>query len=75
MNIMPCSPLKVNRSFRGTSLPPSSTLVSCLAYSSTIKMEATYSSEKSVDFQQTTPHYIQQDRICIYFVLHCGEPG
>jgi hypothetical protein len=28
-------------------------LVSCLAYSRTLKMEATFSSEKSVDFQRT----------------------
>jgi hypothetical protein len=33
-------------------------LVSCLAYSSTLKTEATCSSEMSVDFQQVTPHYI-----------------
>jgi hypothetical protein len=32
----------------------SSTLVSCLAYSSSLKMEVTCSSEMSVDFQQTT---------------------
>jgi hypothetical protein len=37
------------------------TLVSCLAYSSTMKMEATCSSEKSVGFQQTTERYIPQD--------------
>jgi hypothetical protein len=33
------------------SLQPVSTLVSCLAYSSTLKIEATCSSETSVDFQ------------------------
>jgi hypothetical protein len=37
-------------------------LVSCLAYSSTLKMEATCSSETSVDFQQATLHYIPEDR-------------
>jgi hypothetical protein len=45
---------KVNR--------PAFTLISCMAYSSTLKMEAEYSSEKSVDFQRTTPSYIPEDR-------------
>jgi hypothetical protein len=35
-------------------LPPAFTLVSCLAYSSTTKMEATCSFEMSADFQRTT---------------------
>jgi hypothetical protein len=46
------SPLKVNR--EELCLPPASTLVSCSAYSSILKMEAIYSSETSVDFQRTT---------------------
>jgi hypothetical protein len=33
-----------------------------LAYSSTLKMEATCSSEMSVDFQWATQHYIPEDR-------------
>jgi hypothetical protein len=33
---------------------------SCWAYFSTLKMEATSSSETSVDFQQTTRHYITE---------------
>jgi hypothetical protein len=37
-------------------------LVSCLAYSSTLKIEAKSSSETSVDFQLTTLHYIPEDR-------------
>jgi hypothetical protein len=37
-------------------------LVSCLAYSSTLKMEATYTSETSVYFQRTTWRYIAEDR-------------
>jgi hypothetical protein len=37
-------------------------LVSCLAYSSTMKMEATYSSETSVDFQRTKRRYIPEDK-------------
>jgi hypothetical protein len=32
-----------------------------LAYSSTLKMEATYSPEKSVDFQRNTRRYIPED--------------
>jgi hypothetical protein len=36
-------------------------LVSCLAYFLTLKMEATGSSKTSVDFQQTTEHYIPED--------------
>jgi hypothetical protein len=37
--------------------------VSCLAYSSTLKMEETCSSETLVDFKQTTRRYIAEDRI------------
>jgi hypothetical protein len=64
-NITPCSPLKVNRRFRGTCLclPPSFTLISCLAYSSTLKKEATCTSETSADFQWTALRYIPEDRI------------
>jgi hypothetical protein len=42
-------------------LPHALTLVSCAAYSSTLKMEAICSSETS-DFQQTTRLYIPEDR-------------
>jgi hypothetical protein len=38
-------------------------LVSCLACSSTLKMEVTCFSEMSVDFQRTTRRYIPEDRI------------
>jgi hypothetical protein len=38
------------------------TLVSCLTYSSNMKMEATYSSVMSVDFQRTARHCIPQER-------------
>jgi hypothetical protein len=63
--IMPCSPLKVNRRFRGTCHfqlqdrriskarnhhEAGSKHSSCLAYSSTMKMEPICSSESSVDF-------------------------
>jgi hypothetical protein len=37
-------------------------LVSCLAYSSILKMEAIRSSETSIDFHRTTRHYIREDR-------------
>jgi hypothetical protein len=37
-------------------------LISCLAYSSTMKMEATCLSETSLDFQRTTRSYIPEDR-------------
>jgi hypothetical protein len=42
-------------------LPPDFTLVSCSAYFSTLKMGAICSSEMSVDTQQTTQRYIQED--------------
>jgi hypothetical protein len=53
-DITPCTPLKVNR--------PAFTLVSCMAYSSNLKMEAEYSSEESVDFQGTTRCYIPDSK-------------
>jgi hypothetical protein len=42
-------------------LSPAFTLVSCLAYSSTLKMEAVCFSKTVVDFQRTTWHYIPED--------------
>jgi hypothetical protein len=51
-------------------------LVSCLAYSQTLKMEATYSSEELIDsseeliaFQQTTPRYISEDRTLLFYLF------
>jgi hypothetical protein len=41
-----------------------------LAYSSTLKMEATCSCETSVDFQRTTLRYIPEDRT---LYNHCCE--
>jgi hypothetical protein len=35
----------------------------CLVYFSALKMEATYSSEPSVDFQRTARHYTSENRI------------
>jgi hypothetical protein len=37
-------------------------LVSSLAYTLTLKMEAMFSSKTSVDFQRTIRHYIPKDR-------------
>jgi hypothetical protein len=42
-------------------LPPAFTLVSCFSYSSTLKVEAIYSSETSADFQRSTQRYIPED--------------
>jgi hypothetical protein len=42
-------------------MPPAFTLGSCSAYSSTLKMETTCSSETSVDFKQTIRRYIPED--------------
>jgi hypothetical protein len=65
VGITPCSPLKVNRRFGRTcrlylqgrinkTRKPERNQVASRAYSSTLKMEATCSSETSVDFQRTT---------------------
>jgi hypothetical protein len=43
-------------------------LVSCMSYSSTLKMKATCYSETSVDCQWTTEHYIPEERT---FYNHC----
>jgi hypothetical protein len=43
-------------------LPACFILVSCLAYLPALKTEATYSSEMSPDFHQTTQHYIPDDK-------------
>jgi hypothetical protein len=64
-DITACNPLSGNRRFGGTCrfhlcLPSAFTLVSCSAYSSTLKMEAIWSSETSVDFQRTTQRYIPE---------------
>jgi hypothetical protein len=63
-DITPCSPMKVGRSFGRClkMLAARFTMDSCLAYSSTLKMEATCSSEMSVAFQRTTRRYIPEDR-------------
>jgi hypothetical protein len=63
---MPCSPLEVN----GLYLLPAFLLVSFFAYSSTLQMEATCSSELSVDVQRTTQCYIPEHRT---LHNHCRE--
>jgi hypothetical protein len=73
-DIMPCSPLKVNQRFRGAyhlhlqgrrisraRNQWQALLVSCVAYSSTLKMEVICFPKTSVDFQWTTWHYIPED--------------
>jgi hypothetical protein len=47
-------------------LSPAFTLVSCSAYSSTLKMKAICSSETLVDFQRTTRRYISDDSTLHY---------
>jgi hypothetical protein len=49
--ITPWSQLKVSRRFGGIYFPPAFTLVSCVSYFSTLKMEVTCYSETSTDFQ------------------------
>jgi hypothetical protein len=75
-DVTPCSPAKVNPTFRRNMPLPSPgskkqeiskfanffVLVSCLAYSSIMKMEDTCSSETSIDFQLTTRRYIPEAR-------------
>jgi hypothetical protein len=67
---------------------PTFRLVYCLAYSSTLKMEPTCSSETSIDFQRSIRHYIPEDRtlrhkfclksrVNVYFLVfilrHCQD--
>jgi hypothetical protein len=62
-DITPWSPFKSQPTFRRKqSSATCFTLVSCLACSLALKMEVTYSSEMSVDFQRTTRRYIPEDR-------------
>jgi hypothetical protein len=57
-----CIPPKCQLTFNGLGqLGTCFTLVSCLVYSSSVKMEAKCSSETSVDFQGTTRRYIPED--------------
>jgi hypothetical protein len=70
--ITPCRPVKVNRSFGLSARAPLATcfmLGSSLAYSSTLTMEATYSSETSVDFERITRRYISKERTVHMFII------
>jgi hypothetical protein len=67
-DIVLCSLLKVNWCFGGTccfqqqNIAVCFMLVSCLSYSSTLKVEAICFSKMSGDFQQNASHYTPQDR-------------
>jgi hypothetical protein len=50
-------------------LPPAFTLVSCSAYSSTLKMEVICSSKTLADFQWTTGYYSPEDSILSHYEL------
>jgi hypothetical protein len=52
---------RISRSRKQQSLPPALKLVSCSAYSSTLKMEAICCSETSVYFQRTTRRHAPGD--------------
>jgi hypothetical protein len=63
-HMTPCSPLSFNRRFGGLSPP------------STLKMEAIYSSETSVDTQRTTRRHIPEDDTLqsdMIYYLHGAE--
>jgi hypothetical protein len=73
-NIIPCSLVKVTHCFRGKDpfqerqarrdlLAAFFMLVSCMAYSLTLKMEAIHSSEMLLEFHWITWRYISEDRI------------
>jgi hypothetical protein len=55
------SPARYHHESKWEAEPPGFTIVSCLAYSSTLKMEAICSSETWVYFQRTTWHYVPDD--------------
>jgi hypothetical protein len=73
--ITPCSPLKMKLLFGRTFLifsllVNSFMLVSCLAYTSTLSMEARFSCEKFVEFERTTWEYIPENR-SLQFLVFC----
>jgi hypothetical protein len=49
-------------------------LGSCVSYSSTLNMEAIFSIETAIDFQQTTQHYNPQDRTIIATAAKTSNP-
>jgi hypothetical protein len=68
VNVIPTGKTNISMAKKGTSASRAVvvavcfTLVSCLAYSSTLKMETKCSSKTSLDFQQCTQLYIPEDR-------------
>jgi hypothetical protein len=86
-DITSCSPLKLNKRFRGIYVyvphlqgwrvgwASNQLAVSfTLACASTMKMVVTCSSKTSVDFQQTTWHHISENRT-LYFILFIFSHG
>jgi hypothetical protein len=73
-DITPCSPLKFNRRVGAKQLA-SRSLVPCLSYFSTLKIEATCSTETSIDFQRTTRHCTTEDRtfFCVMAVIQSQQ--
>jgi hypothetical protein len=74
-DITPCNPAKVNRHLGGTYLLHFqgwrvSKLVSCLTYSSALKMEAKFL-RNVADFHQTNRCYIAEDRTP--YIHDCGN--
>jgi hypothetical protein len=59
--------MKVSRRFgeAGSEISIFFTLVSCLSHSLTLKIEAIYSTEISVDFQRTTRRYVSKTELLI----------
>jgi hypothetical protein len=83
-DVTPCSPLKASWCFRRTCClylqiegAAYFILVSCLVYSSILKMEVTFFSKTLVDFQETTLHYISEDRtlqiVTIFVACHLTD--
>jgi hypothetical protein len=76
-NITPVVRRKVNRQFGGTCLH-NAPFASCLAYTSTVKMEASCTSETSVDFQRATrrsmPGDITVELVEGFFSFHAPPP-
>jgi hypothetical protein len=69
-NTSPYSPSEVNRRFGGTYTSSRCFLLVTMSYSaySTLKMEATCSSETSVDFQRATFRYITEESILFVYL-------
>jgi hypothetical protein len=70
-----CSPLKVSRGFEGICRLHITSycfmLLSCLAYSSSLKFEVTCSSEISIEFQQNIWVHIPEERTLQALNLLC----